>query len=144
MPRKRAHISLETLLASELLRRKDEDGNPWITYEHAKLMTAAQIISLFQRQHNILHAHDGPDTHWNVELMPIMQHRHITKTVDVPRFHKGERLRKARAALDAFLATGIKPPRPTNKRRIAVRANPWPPKGSRKLRSRSSFERRVP
>jgi len=131
MPRKRAHISLETLLASELLRRKDAGGKPWIPYEHAKLMTAAQIISLFQRQHNILHSHDGPDTHWNVELMPIMQHREITAKVDIPRAAKAKKLARAKAALDTFLTTGEKPPllgRPKKK----IRSRGFP-KGHRPL-----------
>lgn len=141
MARARAHISFETLLASELLRRRDADGNPWIPYEHAKLMSAAQVISLFERQHNILHAHDGPDTHWNVEMMPIMQHRHVTATIDIPRAAKAKRLAKARAALELFLATGEKPPMPGRaKRKIQSRGFE---KGHRPLRSRSSFERRT-
>lgn len=134
---KRAHISLETKLASALLAL----GH--IPYLHAKLMTAAQIISLYDFDHYPIRKVDGgPDEPWNIVPLGIMEHRKKTAETDIPQIRKGDRLRAARAALDRFLATGEKPPRPKHKRKIPARANPWPPKGSRPLRSRSSFERR--
>lgn len=146
---KRAHISMEVKLATALLQLRDPaTGEPLIPYEHAKLMTAAQIISLFEHHHNILHSDGGPDEPWNMEWMLYVAHRERTAKIDVPNAAKGKRIRKrlaqAREALEIFLETGVKPPLPRRSRPIPKRANPWPPKGSRKLRSRSSFERRVP
>jgi hypothetical protein len=132
----RDHISMETKLAAALLAL----GH--IPYEHAKLMTAAQIISLYNFDHYpIRKADNGPDEPWNLVPLGIMAHRKKTADKDVPELRKADRLAKARAALDVVLATGEKPPRPTNKRRIPSR--PFQ-KGHRPLRSRSSFERRAP
>jgi hypothetical protein len=134
MPRRRAHISLETKLASALLAL----GH--IPYLHAKLMSAAQIISLYEFHHDILHSQDGSDHFSNLTPLGIIQHRHHTRTIDVPQAARSKHLIKARAALDHFLATGEKPERPANKRKIPSR--PFP-KFHRPLRSRSSFERRA-
>lgn len=135
MPRKRDHISMETKLASALFALGQ------IPYEHAKLMTADQIISLYHFDHGILHSQGGTDDFWNLTPLNIIDHRRKTAKIDVPQAAKSKRLMKARAALDHFLKTGEKPPLPLRgKRRIPSRANPWPPKGSRPLRGKSSFE----
>src|SRR3954467_2474871 len=70
--RKRGYISHDTELAAALLMYRDEDGRPWIPHEHAKKMSAEQVISLFERQHVVLHSHDGPDTHWNIVWLPFL------------------------------------------------------------------------
>jgi len=46
-----------------------------IPVEHAKLMSAEQVVSLFQFDHTILHAHGGADEHWNLTPMLIAPHR---------------------------------------------------------------------
>lgn len=134
---KRGHISLETQLASALL------ALGLVPYDDAKAMGRTNFLSLFHFDHNILHSSEHPDRDefWNLAPMLIPAHRIKTATIDVPQAAKSKRLRKARAALDHFLATGEKPERPKFKRRISSR--PFP-KGHRPLRSRSSFERRVP
>lgn len=85
----RAYLSMETRLASTLLARGE------IPYLDAKLMTAAQIISLYQFHHNIRHAEDGPDHFSNLEPMLIAPHRERTAKIDVPAIAKGKRLTKA-------------------------------------------------
>ena len=44
-------------------------------YEHAKLMSAAQIISLYHFDHGVLHALDGQDEPWNLTPRLISGHR---------------------------------------------------------------------
>jgi len=146
---KRQHISTETKLAATLLQLRDDAGNPLIPYCDAKLMSADQICSLYNFDHYpIPKANGGSDHPSNMVPLGIMAHRKKTAEVDVPQIRKADRLAKAKAALDTFLATGEKPPVPPSHfpkgRKIAARADPWPPKGSRPLRSRSSFERRTP
>jgi len=80
----RGHVNLTTKLAATLLCLRDGDQMPLIPYEHAKLMSAAQIVSLFQFDHGILHTHDGPDEPWNLTPRMIIPHRIKTATVDVP------------------------------------------------------------
>lgn len=94
---KRAHIPDRTKLAAVLLQmlRPDETGKlaPIIPYEHAKLMSADQIISLFQFDHYpIPKAHDGPDEPWNLQPLPIMEHRKKTAEIDVPAIRKADRI----------------------------------------------------
>lgn len=134
---KRGHISLETYLASALL------ALGLVPYDDAKAMGRTNFLSLFNLDHNILHSSEHPDRDefWNLTPMLIPAHRKKTATIDVKVAAKSKRLRAARSALNTFLTTGVKPPRPTNKRRIPSR--PFS-KGHRPLRSRSSFERRAP
>jgi hypothetical protein len=65
----RAHISMQTKLASALLKLAD------VPYEHAKLMSPQQIISLYQFHHNILHSTVPVDEFWNLEPLLIGEHR---------------------------------------------------------------------
>ena len=64
-----------------------------IPYDHAKLMSADQVISLANFDHIVLHAHGGSDEHHNLQPLLIADHRKKTAEVDVPRFAKGERIR---------------------------------------------------
>jgi hypothetical protein len=127
MPRKRAHISLTTKLASALLAL----GH--VPHEHAKLMSAEQIISLFQFHHYpIPSSLGGPDEPWNLQPELIGRHRHITTKdngtgrSDVTMIARERRIERERTD-----------PKPT--RKIAARVNPWP-KG-RKIQNRG-FEKR--
>lgn len=112
---KRAHISLETKLAAALLARGE------IPYEHAKLMTADQIISLYHFDHNILHGIEINDQFWNLAPMLLMAHREKSKK-DTAIVAKVARIRGE---------TGNGP-----KQKIAARANAWPAKGTRKIQTR--------
>jgi hypothetical protein len=134
----RYHSWHETRLAAALLALGA------VPYDDAKAMGETNFLSLFAFDHNIRHAEDGTDDFWNLAPMLIPAHRKKTAEIDVPSIAKTKRLAKARAALQLFLATGEKPPIPgRRKRKIPQPVNPWPAKGSRKLRSRG-FERRVP
>lgn len=46
-----------------------------IPYEHAKLMSATQMCSLVEWHHDIQHAIEPIDEHWNLTPLPIMDHR---------------------------------------------------------------------
>lgn len=114
---KRASISLEKKLASALLAL----GH--IAYLHAKLMTAAQIISLYHFHHNILHSTEPNNEFWNIEPMPIMEHR-------------------KRFPIDAAVAAKVKRLRGETcagpRQKIPQRVNAWPAKGTRKFQSRAT------
>jgi hypothetical protein len=121
---KRRKISLKEKLASALceMMRPDESGKlvRIIPYAHQKMMTADQVVSLFEWHHNILHAHDGVDEHWNIEPMTIAEHARETNGRSKPIAAKVKRIRGE---------TSNGP-----RRRIPSRPNAWA-KG-RKIRSR--------
>jgi len=83
---KRKHISLETKLAAALRALGD------IPYEDAKKMTPAQVISLYEFDHNMLHRFTQNDEHWNLSPTLIMAHRAKTKQ-DAKVFAKSRRIR---------------------------------------------------
>lgn len=97
----RAHISLETKLAAALLAL----GH--IPYEHAKLMTARQITSLYQFDHYPIRKDDnGPDEPWNIAPRLILAHRLKTSKFDRPQLAKADRLSDAQIAFrERLLAT---------------------------------------
>jgi hypothetical protein len=86
MARARKEPTLRDKLAAAL---RELGGIP---FDHAKLMTADQIISLFQFNHVLYHAQDGSDEHWNLEPMFIRAHRKITAERDVPQIAKTRRI----------------------------------------------------
>jgi hypothetical protein len=97
---KRAHIPDRVKLASALLQmlRPNDAGQlvPVIPHDHARLMTADQIISLFQFDHHpILKSDGGPDEPWNLDPRPIREHREKTAKVDVPQIAKTRRVVKS-------------------------------------------------
>lgn len=118
---KRGHISMETKLASALL------ALGIVPYEHAKKMSAAQIISLVHWHHNILHSTEPNNEFWNIEPMPIMEHR-------------------KRFPIDAAIAAKVKRLRGDTcskpGKKIPKRPDGGWPKGQRKLQGRG-FERRA-
>lgn len=111
---KRRHISLKTKLAAALAHIAE------IPLEHAKLMDEDMILSLFNFDHVVMHAHGGPDEFWNLTPMLIAGHREKTAKFDVPRFAKGERLRRANEEFLRLIATP-REDRPVRKSRIQSR-----------------------
>lgn len=90
----RKAISLSTKLAAALLMLRDEHGERLIPHEHAKLMSAEQILSLFQWDHYpIRHEDGGKDEAWNLTPRMIIPHRVKTAKKDAPEGAKGRRLR---------------------------------------------------
>lgn len=95
----RSHIPLKEQLAAALRQMAGDDGKPVIPHDHAKLMTAEQVISLFHRDHYPIRKEDGgPDLHWNLFWRFAAGHRFKTATVDIPASAKGKRIRKTEAA----------------------------------------------
>jgi hypothetical protein len=95
----REKIACNVKLASTLLqmKRPDETGKlvPVIPHEHAKLMTADQIISLFHFDHYPIRKTDGgPDEPWNLEPRPIREHRVKTAKKDAPELAKIKRIQQ--------------------------------------------------
>lgn len=111
-----------------------------IKYDHAKLMTAAQFLSLYEFHHGIRHAEDGASEFWNLTPMLRAAHRDRTAAIDVPEIAHNKRVRHGKDRHDARMAakfTGSPPPLARPVRKIASRVNPWPAKGARKMRSGS-------
>jgi hypothetical protein len=86
---KRKHISHKTARASLIVQCG------LIPYDHAKLMTEDQIISLTHIDHNILHSseHEDRDKFWNFTHRLIKEHREKTK-LDAKIIAKSRRIRK--------------------------------------------------
>lgn len=92
----RRHLSVKTKLAAALLQVRDAQGDPFISWEHAKAMSADQIISLFHFDHYPLrHEAGGPDEPWNLVPTLIAEHRRKTAKIDVPEIAKIKRVTKA-------------------------------------------------
>lgn len=104
----RGYISLREKLASALCQMLCDDGTgklvPVIPYEHAKQMTADQVLSLFEWDHWPRRKADGgEDVHHNLVPRFAAEHQEKTSTIDIPQMAKAARIRKREA--------GIKPDR---------------------------------
>ena len=80
-----------------------------IPFDHARLMTDDQVISLVQFNHILYHADmkDDPDcdAHWNLEALTIMAHRERTAKIDIPTIAKTRRISKAQEEFRQRLLT---------------------------------------
>lgn len=117
----RASLNLTTKLAAALLQLRGPDGEPLIPYEHSKIMTAAEIVSLFQFDHGILHSTEPINEPWNLTPRLIPEHREKSKNDT-----------KIAAKLKRLRGETCNGPR----KKIAQRQNAWPAKGTRKIKSR--------
>lgn len=130
--RPRAHVSGKVKLAAALLTMQrlrmvvlGEFDAEREFYEHSKLMTADQIISLFQFDHHPKrHVDDGPVAPWNLAPLLIKRHRTKTAKVDQPGMAKERRIEAKWREHNRAVAAGRKPPR---------RQSRWP---KRKLQGR--------
>lgn len=139
-PRKSPNLTEK--LASALLELERLRGNP-IDREHAKLMTASQIVSLWQFDHAAGYACDDIGNHPTVLTpMLIADHREKTAKFDVPRIRKGDRLQPKHIEFQkrvlAKAGQGEAPP----KRKSSISSRPFNTKGA-KLRSRNNLRKRV-
>jgi hypothetical protein len=142
----RDYIPLKVQLAAALLqlgymrpdwRELADVFTRYIPHDHAKLMTADQIISLFQLDHYpIRHADGGPDEPWNLEFKFIGAHREKTKR-DQAEMAKSKRIRKRLASFDprspvclveamAADRAGLKGPRYRPKQTRKIPSRPFP------------------
>ncbi len=76
-----------------------------IPHDHAKQMSAEQILSLVEWNHIIYHVHDGPDEHHNLEPMLRADHRERTAKVDVPQIAKTRRISREHEEFQRRLLT---------------------------------------
>src|SRR5262245_10583886 len=92
-------MSRTVQLASALLQLGD------VPHEHAKLMTAAQIISLYHFDHYPVRKSDGgPYEPWNLVPRLIAAHRAKTATYDQPEMAKERRIISAQTEHEARMA----------------------------------------
>ena len=97
----KAHISLREKLAAALSHMMvDVDGKleRAIPYDDAKRMTADEVLSIFQFDHGIHEAIDGPTKHWNLTPRFILPHRAKTHEIDRPQIRKTDRISKKQEA----------------------------------------------
>lgn len=104
---KRKAIPLEVKVAAALLMIVDKHGERIIPHEHAKLMSAGQILSLFHWDHYpVRHEDGGPDEPWNLTPRFAEAHREKTSTVDAPEAAKGRHIRAKEAEHQRRIAVG--------------------------------------
>jgi hypothetical protein len=108
---KRKYISWKTRCASAVLALMDQTDPGGLGYAEAKLMTEDQFLSLFQWDHNMLHAFEGEDrdSYYNLTPMLIMAHRRKTKA-DAKIIAKSKRIRKRQSLVEIghLLANAVK------------------------------------
>lgn len=91
-----------------------------IPYEHAKLMTAEQILSLVEWHHIRYHADGNGVEHYNLDPLPIRAHRERTAKIDIPQIAKTKRITTAQAEFRKRLLTP-RDERPTKQSRWGSR-----------------------
>jgi hypothetical protein len=102
----RRRPSLRCRLAAALCALTDGEGKRLIPHEHAKLMTEADVLSLFEWDHYpIRYIDGGPLAHWNLEPRLIMEHREKTAKVDAPQIAKNRSISDSEAIHKAQLAS---------------------------------------
>jgi hypothetical protein len=94
----RKAIPLKTKLAAALLQLVDENGERLIPYADSKLMTADQVVSLFELDHFPFRVADGGgDEPWNLTWRLRAEHKRKTATIDQPQMAKQRRIRAREA-----------------------------------------------
>lgn len=129
---RRRRITTKTKLASALLAL----GH--VPYEHSKIMTADQIISLYHFDHSILHSTEPIDEPWNLTPRLIMAHREKSKR-DTSIAAKSKRLIK-REEEHRLRMQRLDDPLTTERPKREIPSRPFG-KQHRKLQSRSTFAR---
>jgi len=87
-------IPLKTQLAAALLQLVDEKGERLIPYADSKMMTATQIVSLFEVDHFPFRVADGgTDEPYNLTWRLRAEHKRKTATIDQPQMAKQKRIR---------------------------------------------------
>jgi hypothetical protein len=133
-------------LAAVLLELQHLRGDP-IDRNHAKLMSAAQICSLYHFDHAAGYACDGADNHpTGLTALLIATHRTKTTTLDVPIIAKGKRLSAAHVEFRARMLakagqteTDAKPNRV--RKTVAIKSRGFQKGKSRPIQSRGFAKR---
>jgi len=119
----RKSIPLKVQLAAALLQLVDARGQRLVPHSDAKLMTADQIISLYQRDHYPVRVVDGgPDEPWNITWRLRAEHKTKTVTIDQPQIAKQRRIRSREDEHAAVMTEKLV--RATIKRKIPSRPFP--------------------
>lgn len=124
--RARKYISLREKLAAALSLLLPQEQRDDL---RARKVPAKTVIALFQMDHGILHTFGGADSWHNIT--PLLKEVHREKS----RRDTSIAAKVARIRGDTCAGP---------RKQIPARPNPWPPKGARKLQSRSAFDRRAP
>lgn len=148
MNNKRKAPTMAEKLASALLELQRLRGDP-IDRDDAKAMSAEQICSLFQFDHDAGYACHGAGNH-PTGLTPlfIAEHRAKTAKIDAPTIAKVRRLRATQAEFKRrMLAKGgwgedAAPLADFVRKSRKIPSRPFP-KEQRPLRSRSSFKKKT-
>jgi hypothetical protein len=113
----REPIRLRTKCAAALLALTDKAGQPLIPWDHAKQMTAHQIISLFAFDHYPIRVEaGGPSLPWNLVPRLIRAHRRKTAKRDLPEIAKIRRITRVEEEFRARLLAKAKgEPRKTSR-----------------------------
>lgn len=102
-------MNLTTKLAAALLQMRDAGGERIIPHDDAKKLTSAQIVSLFQFDHDPIRRTDGgPDEAWNLTPRLIRAHRIKTAKIDQPAMAKDRRIDDKWSAFTRAMAEGRK------------------------------------
>lgn len=88
---KRKHVPLTTKLAACLAELQYLRGDP-IPWKQLKVMTAHQLVSLYQWDHSVYAAWDGGEHYTNITPRLILAHREKTAKRDVPAIAKTKRI----------------------------------------------------
>jgi hypothetical protein len=110
----------------------------------ADKVPAEQIIRMFTADHIVLHTWGGPAAWWNYDMRRRGPELKAKDNTDTSRAAKAVRIDRVNADRQRILLAKTGEHRDESakpKRRVPKRVNPWPPRGSRKLRSRG-FQRR--
>lgn len=158
--RPRKHLSLTTKLAAALLMipQRDQNGElvldgfgrpvPMIPFDEARLMTASQMVSLYEWDHSVLHSLGGPDHFAYLTPRLIMEHRAKSKRDRkvIQKINRAERKRAEQSAemrllnsAEALNAALDKLPKHAPDRRKAVIPGSKKSKFKRKLNGRTEL-----
>ena len=135
---KRKYIRWKTWAAAVLASACPSCGFRYIPYEDAKKMTEDQFLSLFHRDHNILHesGHPDRDAYWNLGPLLIKAHREKTRR-DATVIAKSRRIRAWNAPYAAVQAPTLRTGPGEFQRRAGHGAHvAAAPRPARRLRSR--------
>lgn len=131
-PRKYVAIREKWAAALSLLLPQDVRDNL-----RERKVPAKTVIALFDQDHVVLHAFDGPDRWWNFTPMLRAVHREKSRR-DTSIVAKGDRLK---AEHEEFRRRMLTPGRSKKRERSTIPTGSFP-KGHRPLRSRNNFDRR--
>ena len=132
---KRKKLSRTERYAAVILDLKRGTGEPFVSREDAKHMTALEIIERFesmtQDAHIVPHAIGGSAHPSNMTIMDTPQHRDETRKIDIPQIAKTKRVEKDYAEHRRIMLakTGTEETFPPKKQKRKIPSRPFPKRG---------------